>query len=86
MRGPVAARNPAVCALHGAVLARISPAHNENIDFFGSLGVGIETELAQLGPTGYRPLRLRSTLRPCEVLTFGLELRKAALIAGLPTG
>ena len=44
------------------VLAHISPAHNENINFFGSIDVDIETELAQLGPTGYRPLRLRSTL------------------------
>jgi hypothetical protein len=44
------------------VLAHISPAHNENINFFGSIDAGIETELAQLGPTGYRPLRLRSTL------------------------
>jgi hypothetical protein len=43
-------------------LAHISPAHNENINFFGSIDVDIETELAQLGPTGYRPLRLRSTL------------------------
>ena len=44
------------------VLAHIPPAHNENINFFGSIDVDIETELAQLGPTGYRPLRLRSTL------------------------
>ncbi|MGO8889196.1 MAG: Tn3 family transposase [Streptosporangiaceae bacterium] len=44
------------------ILAHISPAHNENINFFGSIDVDIETELAQLGPTGYRPLRLRSTL------------------------
>jgi hypothetical protein len=34
------------------VLAHISPAHSENID----------GELAQLGPTGYRPLRVRDTL------------------------
>ena len=44
------------------VLAHISPAHNENINFSGSIDVDIETELAQLGPTGYRLLRLRSTL------------------------
>src|SRR5438132_1136724 len=30
------------------VLAHISPAHNENINFFGSIDVDIETELAQL--------------------------------------
>ncbi|MDT0468945.1 Tn3 family transposase [Streptomyces gibsoniae] len=44
------------------VLAHISPAHSENINFFGSIDVDIEGELAQLGPTGYRPLRRRDTL------------------------
>jgi hypothetical protein len=31
-------------------------------NFFGSIDVDIEGELAQLGPTGYRPLRVRDTL------------------------
>lgn len=44
------------------VLAHISPAHSENINFFGSIDVDIEGELAQLGPTCYRPLRSRDTL------------------------
>jgi len=44
------------------VLAHISPAHSENINFFGAIEVDIEGELAQLGPTGYRPLRVRDTL------------------------
>jgi TnpA family transposase len=44
------------------VLPHISPAHSENINFFGSIEVDIEGELAQLGPTGYRPLRVRDTL------------------------
>lgn len=44
------------------VLAHISPAHSENINFFGAIDVDIEGELAQLGPTGYRPLRVRDTL------------------------
>jgi hypothetical protein len=44
------------------VLAHISPAHSEHINFFGSIDVGIEGELAQLGPTGCRPLRVRDTL------------------------
>ncbi|MEZ2390629.1 Tn3 family transposase [bacterium RCC_150] len=44
------------------VLAHISPAHSEKINFFGSIDVDIEGELAQLGPTGYRPLRVRDTL------------------------
>jgi TnpA family transposase len=44
------------------ILAHISPAHSENINFFGAIEVDIEGELAQLGPTGYRPLRVRDTL------------------------
>jgi hypothetical protein len=44
------------------VLAHISPVHSENINCFGSIDVDIEGELAQLGPTGYRPLRVRDTL------------------------
>lgn len=44
------------------VLAHISPAHSENINFFGAIEVDVEAELAQLGPTGYRPLRVRDTL------------------------
>ncbi len=44
------------------VLAHSSPAHSENINFFGSIDVDIDAELAQLGPTGYRPLRVRDTL------------------------
>jgi hypothetical protein len=44
------------------VLAHISPAHSENVNFIGSIEVDIDAELAQLGPTGYRPLRVRDTL------------------------
>lgn len=44
------------------VLSHISPAHSENINFFGAIEVDIDAELAQLGPTGYRPLRVRDTL------------------------
>ncbi len=44
------------------VLAHISPAHSKNINFFGAIEVDIEGELAQLRPTGYRPLRVRDTL------------------------
>ena len=44
------------------VLAHICPAHSENINFFGAIEVDIDGELAQLGPTGYRPLRMRDTL------------------------
>ncbi|MFL6123006.1 Tn3 family transposase [Actinophytocola sp.] len=44
------------------VLAHISPAHSENVNFFGAIEVDIDAELAQLGPTGYRPLRAGDTL------------------------
>ncbi|MCK9922005.1 transposase [Frankia sp. AgPm24] len=44
------------------VLMHISPAHSGNINFFGAIEVDIEGELAQLGPTGYRPLRVLDTL------------------------
>ncbi len=44
------------------VLAHISPAHSENINFFGAIEVDVDAELAQLGPTGYRALRVRDTL------------------------
>nr|WP_252189785.1 MULTISPECIES: transposase [unclassified Rhodococcus (in: high G+C Gram-positive bacteria)] len=44
------------------VLAHISPAHSSNINFFGEIEVDIEGELAQIGRTGNRPLRVRDTL------------------------
>jgi hypothetical protein len=44
------------------VLAHISPAHSEDIDFFGAIEVDIDAELAALGPTDYRPLRVRDIL------------------------
>ncbi len=44
------------------VLAHISPAHSENINFFGAIEVDIDAEIAQLGPTGHRPLRVTDTL------------------------
>jgi len=43
-------------------LAHIPPAHSENINFFGAIEVDIDGELAQLGPTGYRPLRVLDIL------------------------
>jgi hypothetical protein len=39
------------------LLAHISPARSENVNFFGVITVGIEAELAKLGPAGWRPLR-----------------------------
>ncbi|WP_232534836.1 transposase [Nocardia terpenica] len=46
-------------------LAHVSSAHSENINFFGTIEVDIDAELAHLGPTGYRPLRMRNTLFRC---------------------
>ena len=39
------------------ILARISPAHGENINFFGVITVDVEAELARLDQAGWRPLR-----------------------------
>jgi hypothetical protein len=40
------------------LLAHISPAHSENINFFGVITVDVEEELAKLNPAGgWRPLR-----------------------------
>jgi hypothetical protein len=54
-------RRPGRC-IDDEVLEHISPAHSENINFFGAIEVEIDAELAQLGPPGYRPLRVRDTL------------------------
>jgi hypothetical protein len=39
------------------VLAHISPAHSENINFFGVITADVEEELAKLDSVGRRPLR-----------------------------
>ncbi len=39
------------------LLAHISPAHSENINFFGVITVDVEAELAKLDTGGWRPLR-----------------------------
>jgi TnpA family transposase len=40
-----------------AVLTHISPAHSENINFFGVITVDVDAELAKLDAQGLRPLR-----------------------------
>jgi hypothetical protein len=40
-----------------AVLARIWPAHHENVHFYGAHSVDVDGELAKLDSGGYRPLR-----------------------------
>jgi len=49
------------------ILAHISPAHSENVNFFGSITVDVEHELAKLDPSGYRPLRERANA-PASIL------------------
>ena len=43
------------------LLSHVSPAHSDNINFFGVINVGIEAELAKLtgGWRSLRPARLR---------------------------
>ncbi|MFI9415207.1 hypothetical protein [Nocardia gamkensis] len=40
---------------------RLSAQVRPNSPFFGAIEVDIDAEFAQLGPTGYRPLRVRDT-------------------------
>ena len=44
-------------AVPGELLAHISPAHSENVNFFGVITVDVEAELAKLNLVGWRPLR-----------------------------
>jgi hypothetical protein len=44
-------------AVPDEILAHISPAHSENINFFGVITVDVEAELAKLDQAGWRPLR-----------------------------
>jgi hypothetical protein len=39
------------------LLAHISPAHSENVNFFGTINVDVEAELAKPDEHGLRPLR-----------------------------
>ena len=39
------------------LLAHLSPAQSERVGLFGTITVDIDHQLAQLGPTGHRPLR-----------------------------
>ncbi|MFG6201049.1 Tn3 family transposase [Nonomuraea sp. JJY05] len=45
------------------LLAHISPAHSENVNFFGVINVDVEAELAKLDTSGWRPLRPAQTAR-----------------------
>jgi hypothetical protein len=39
------------------LLAHLSPAHSENVNFFGVIHVDVDAELAKLDRDGRRPLR-----------------------------
>jgi hypothetical protein len=56
------AEGPDPCEHPPKALAHISPAHSENVNFFGTIDVDIESELAKLDGTGYWPLREAETL------------------------
>lgn len=55
-------------AVEDELLAHISPAHSENVNFFGTIAVEVDTELAKLDPAGYRPLRSRRPDRPGSLM------------------
>ncbi|WP_328348291.1 hypothetical protein [Micromonospora sp. NBC_00421] len=55
-----AGRVPVGPRVGARLAAAVVPAGN--ISFLGPIDVDIEGELAQLGPTGNRPLRVRDTL------------------------
>ncbi len=61
------------------LLARISPAHSENVNFFDVITVNVEAELGKLDGGGSRPLR------PAQLRELGLThdvfLRHATLSA-----
>ncbi len=64
------------------VLAHISPAHSENVNFFGVISVDIEAELAKLDASGRRPLRagdLGSAGFPAELTIRNKVLPSAAI-------
>lgn len=47
-----------------AALAHLSPAQTSAVHFFGTIPLDIDSELASLDPTGYRPLRHATSTPP----------------------
>jgi len=43
------------------ILAHIWPTHHENVHFYGTHAVDVDSELAKLDADGYRPLRTVDT-------------------------
>ena len=52
-------------AIPDELLAHISPAHSENVNFFGVITVDVEAELAKLGPAAGGRCALPHPTRPC---------------------
>ncbi|MFD0350753.1 Tn3 family transposase [Kitasatospora aburaviensis] len=61
-------------AIDDEVLAHISPARSGSVNFFGSIAVDYDREIAQFDGTGHRPLRRRRGLTAWPV---GSERRRA---------
>jgi hypothetical protein len=55
----VAQMSAAGQAVDDELLAHISPAHSENVNYHGTINVEVDTELGKLDPAGYRPRRAR---------------------------
>ncbi|MGR6998722.1 Tn3 family transposase [Yinghuangia aomiensis] len=55
--GAVAQLRRAGRVINDEVLAHVSPARSESVNFFGTIAVDYDRELAQLDGTGHRPLR-----------------------------
>ena len=62
------------------ILAHISPAHSENVNFFGTIAVDIQHELAKLDSSGCRPMRERNS---ASASIFS-EVRRTARRPSLP--
>ncbi|MHB8297314.1 MAG: Tn3 family transposase [Dermatophilaceae bacterium] len=50
-------------AVDDELLAYISPAHSENVNYHGMISVEVDSELAKLDPAGFRPLGARRPQR-----------------------
>ncbi|MEU5726768.1 Tn3 family transposase [Micromonospora sp. NPDC047738] len=55
-------------AVDAEVLAHISPARSSAVNYYGSITVDYERELAQLDERGHRPLRTSATDDPAAGL------------------
>jgi hypothetical protein len=68
------------------ILAHVSPAHSENVNFFGVITVDVEAELAKLDPAGWRPLRPAAPDLSLRCDRPGPRLAEPAAAAGRGAG